>query len=168
MDNVTSTRWDVKTTNPGLPIPPRLSIDEDDAPHIASGPFSQPAIKYRRKGSRRNFFRGYGAALVMGLPILPIVVSAVTVVVYLSNTSLPAWLSVVIGGAATQVAWFLGSLMLVSLTSPRNANSRSYGLLESRRQQLQSRLHVLSNEYPLNDDDPKYKALPEYQKTALN
>ena len=168
MDNVTSTRGDVKTTNPGLPIPPRLSIDEDDAPHIASGPFSQPAIKYRRKGSRRNFFRGYGAALVMGLPILPIVVSAVTVVVYLSNTSLPAWLSVVIGGAATQVAWFLGSLMLVSLTSPRNANSRSYGLLESRRQQLQSRLHVLSNEYPLNDDDPKYKALPEYQKTALN
>jgi len=52
------------------------------------------------------------------------------------------------------------------LTSPRNANVRSFGLLESRRQQLESRLHVLNKAYPL--DSPTYEALPEYQQTALN
>lgn len=115
-----------------------------------------------------NFIRGYGAALVMSLPVLPVVVSAVTVVIYLSNLSLPGWLSIVIGAASTYIGWLLVSLLLVPLTSPRNANSRSYGLLESRYQQLQTRLNVLSNEYPLNSQDPKYQDLPDYKKTALN
>jgi len=168
MDNVTSTRTDEKNTSPSLPT--FISQPEDNyAVPLASSSESQSLLRgKRRSGSGLNFFRGYGAALVMGLPILPVVVSAVTIVIYLSNTSISGWFSIVSGAASTYIAWLLVSLLLVPLTSPRNANSRSYGLLESRFQQLQTRLNVLSNEYPLGNEDPKYKALPEYQKTALN
>lgn len=168
MDNPTSTGLGEKITNNALPTFVPQDVDED-ALHMPSGPLSQPSLRgKRRRGSVLSFFRGYGAALVMGLPVLPIVVSAVTIVIYLSNTSTSGWFSIVSGAASTYIAWLLVSLLLVPLTSPRNANARSYGLLESRHQQLQTRLNVLSNEYPPGIEDPKYKALPQYQKTALN
>ncbi len=170
MDNPTSTGLGEKITNNTLPtfVPP---IVDEDAFHMASGPLSQPPLRRKRRrgsGSSLKFFRGYGAALVLGLPVLPVVVSAVTIVIYLSNTSTSGWFSIVTGAVSTYIAWLLVSLLFVPLTSPRNANSRSYGLLESRYQQLQTRLNVLSNEYPLDSRDPKYEALPDYQKTALN
>src|SRR5690348_7620480 len=168
MDNPTSTGLGEKITNNGLPTFISQHGDEDEH-RLASGPLSQlPLRRRRRRGSSLKFFRGYGAALIMGLPVLPIVVSAVTIVIYLANTSMSGWFSIATGAASTYIAWLLVSLLLVPLTSPRNANSRSYGLLESRYQQLQTRLNVLSNEYPMDNRDPKYEALPDYQKTALN
>ena len=169
MDNRTSTSLNEKNTSPPLLAPTQLPVDDDDGLRLASGPLSQLTLRSkRRRRPGLTFVRGYGAALVMGLPVLPVVISAVTIVIYLSNTSTPGWFAIVTGAISTYIAWLLVSLLLVPLTSPRNANSRSYGLLESRFQQLQTRLNVLSNEYPLGDEDPKYKALPEYQKTALN
>ncbi|HEY6539412.1 MAG TPA: hypothetical protein VIZ18_00665 [Ktedonobacteraceae bacterium] len=163
MDNRTSTSLDEKNTSPSLPTPTQQPADDDDAFRLASGPLSQsPLRSKRRRGSWLSFFRGYGAALVMGLPVLPVVVSAVTIVVYLSNSSISGWVSIVSGAASTYIAWLLVSLLFVPLTSPRNANSRSYGLLESRFQQLQTRLYTVRNEYP---DE---KGLQEYQRIALN
>lgn len=171
MDDSTSTGLGEKITNNSLPtFVPRM-VDED-AFHLASGPISQPPQKSRKSSRARrglNFFRGYGAALVLGLPVVPVVVSAVTIVIYLSNPSISGWLAIVSGLGSTYIGWLLVSVLLVPLTSPRNANSRSYGLLESRFQQLQTRLSVLGNEYPVdNDPKSKYQALPDYQKTALN
>ena len=171
MDNPTSTGLGEKITNTSLHIPVQSSIDDDYAHLSFSRPISRsPRTSKKNRGEGRllKFFRGYGAALVLGLPVLPVVVSAVTIVIYLSNTSASAWFSIASGAISTYVLWLLVSLLLVPLTSPRNANSRSYGLLESRFQQLQTRLNVLSNEYPLDGRDPKYEALPDYQKTALN
>ncbi len=171
MDNPTSTGLGERNTNNSLTIPPPDFHDEyEDSHPSVSGPISQlpqKSRKSRRARRQLKFFRGYGAAQVMGLPVLPVVISAVTIVIYLSNSSISGWLAIVIGAASTYIAWLLLSLFLVPLTSPRNGNSRSYGLLESRYQQLQTRLNVLSNEYPVGND-PKYQALPDYQKTALN
>ena len=169
-DPTTAIRQDERITSTSLSISSTHAHDEfgDSRPPV-SGPISQPPQESRtdhEESRLLNFFRGYGAALVMGLPVLPVVVSAVTVVIYLSNTSTSGWFSIVSGAVSTYIAWLLVSLLLVPLTSPRNANVRSFGLLESRRQQLESRLHVLNKAYPL--DSPKYEALPDYQQTALN
>ncbi len=165
MDNLISTSAGEKNTSPVLPTMVQQPVEEDDTVQHASGPLSQPPQRGRRgtgRSSRLYFVRGYGTALIMGLPMLPIVVSAVTIVIYLSNPSGAGWVALASGAVFTFIGWCLLSLLLVPLTSPRNANSRSYGLLESRLNQLESRLYTIRNEYP---DE---KVLPEYQQVALN
>ena len=163
MDNLITTSSGEKNTSPALPS--LVHIEDEDALHLASGPLSQPPQRGRRGTGRSSwltFFRGYGTALIMGLPVLPVVVSAVTIVIYLSNPSDFGWVSIVIGAVVTYIGWWLISLLLIPLTSARNANSRSYGLLESRMHQLETRLYTIRNEHP---DE---KVLPEYQQVALN
>jgi hypothetical protein len=165
MDKLISTSSGEKNTSPVLPSLVQQPVEDEDALQLASGPLSQPPLRGRRDTGRRswlNFFRGYGTALIMGLPMLPIVVSAVTIVIYLSNPSDSGWVSIVSGAVFTYIAWWLISLLLIPLTSPRNANSRSYGLLESRLHQLETRLYTIRNEHP---DE---RVLPEYQQVALN
>ena len=165
MDNVIPASSDEKNTSPALPTLVQRPVEDEDVRHLPSGPLSQPPQRGKRGTGRRpwlNFFRGYGTALIMGLPVLPVAVSAVTIVIYLSNPSDSGWVSIVSGAVSTYIAWCLVSLLLIPLASPRNANSRSYGLLESRLQQLETRLYTIRNEHP---DE---KALPEYQQVALN
>ena len=165
MDKLISTSSGEKNTSPALSALVQQPVEDEDALPFASEPLSQPPLRGRRRrgrGSWLNFFRGYGAALMMGLPVLPVVVSAITIVIYLSNSSTSGWVSIVSGAVSTYIAWLLVSLLFIPLTSARNANSRSYGLLESRFQQLQTRLYTVRNEYP---DE---KVLPEYQQVALN
>ena len=165
MDNLISTSSGEKNTSPALPTLVQQHIDDEDALRFASGPLSQPSQRGKRgrgRSSWLNFFRGYGTALIVGLPVLPIVVSAVTIVIYLSNPSDSGWVSIVSGAVFTYIGWWLISLLLIPLTSARNANSRSYGLLESRLHQLETRLYTIRNEHP---DE---KVLPEYQQVALN
>jgi hypothetical protein len=166
MDNPTSTGLGEKNTSPMLHTPAQQPVDDDDDElHLASGSWSQPPMRSKRRrgrGSWLKFCRGYGAALVMGLPVLPVVVSAITIVIYLSISSTSGWVSIVSGAVSTYIAWLLVSLLFIPLTSPRNANSRSYGLLESRFQQLQTRLYTVRNDHP---DETK---LPEYKQIALN
>src|SRR5712692_7147202 len=164
MDDQILTGVGEKDTRPVMAAISQLSVDVEDALHAASEPLSQPQ-RIRRSSGRRpwlNFFRGYGTALVIGLPVVPIVVSAVTIGIYLSNPSAPGWVSVLYGVVFTYIGWWLISLLLIPLTSPRNANSHSYGLLESRLNQLETRLYVIRN------DTPDEKKLPEYQQVALN
>lgn len=164
MDNGTSTRVDEKNTSPSLPTFISQHGDEDvlqPASEIES-PLQQRSRRNRGGRPALKFVRGYGTTLIMGLPVLPIVISAVTVVIYLSGLFDSGWASVVSGVVITYVGWSLISLLLIPLTSPRNANSRSYGLLESRLRQLESRLFTIRNEYP---DE---KALAEYQRVALD
>jgi hypothetical protein len=165
MDKGISTSSGEKNTSPALAALAQPPVEDEDAYPPGSGPLSPVPQRGRRstgRGSWLNFFRGYGAALFMGLPVVPIVVSAVTIVIYLSNLSDSGWVAIVSGAVVTYIGWLLISLLLIPLTSPRNANSRSYGLLESRLQQLETRLHTIRNEYP---DE---KVLPEYQQVALN
>jgi hypothetical protein len=165
MDKLISTSSGEKNTSPALPTLVQQPVEDEDAFRLASGPLSQPPQRGRRGAGRSSwlaFFRGYGTALIMGLPVLPIVVSAVTIVIYLSNPSDSGWVSIVSGAVITYIGWWLISLLLIPLTSARNANSRSYGLLESRLHQLETRLYTIRNEHP---DE---KVLAEYQQVALN
>ena len=165
MDDQFLTGVGEKDTRPVMTAISQLSVDVEDALHAASEPLSQQPQRSGRSSGRRpvlRFFRGYGSALIMGLPVLPIVASAVTIGIYLSNPSAPGWVSVLYGVVFTYIGWWLISLLLIPLTSPSNANSHSYGLLESRLNQLETRLYVIRN------DTPDEKQLPEYQQVALN
>ena len=164
MDKYVSASSGEKTTSPALHTYIQQPVEDEDALHPASGPLSQQPQRSGRSSRRRpvlRFFRGYGSALIMGLPILPIAVSAITIGIYLSNPSDSGWVSVLYGIVLTYIGWWLISLLLIPLTSPQNANSRSYGLLDSRLNQLATRLNVIHNEV----DEKK---LPEYQQVALN
>lgn len=164
MDDQVSTGLKEKNTTPVMPTVSQHSIDDEDELSQVSALLSQQQ-KHRRNAGRRpvlRFFRAYGTALIMGLPILPIAVSAVTIIIYLSNPSVAGWVSVLYGIAFTYIGWWLISLLLIPLTTPKNANSRSYGLLDSRLNQLEARLGVIRNITPHEED------LPEYQQVALN
>lgn len=165
MDDPGSTSVSEKITNTSLRISVQRS-EEDEYAHLPfSGPISQPPQKIKRNLSRRSirrYFATYGAVLVFGLPAVPIVTLAVTIIIYLSNPHLANWLSLVLGAGSTCVVWLAVSFFLAPLTYAENANAGSYGQLESRLQQLESRLFTIRNEHPDEKD------LPEYQQIALN
>jgi hypothetical protein len=165
MNDPTSTSLGEKITNTSLQIPVPTAVDDDYAQLPFSGPISSPPQKIRRNLYRRplaHYFAAYGAVLAFGLPAVPIVVSVVTIIIYLSNPLLANWLSLVLGFGATTVVWLAVSFLLAPLTYAKNANAGSYGTLESRLKQLEARLFTIRNEYP---DE---RVLPEYQQVALS
>ena len=171
MDDLISTSVDKKNTNSALPTFTQQPAKDEDALHAGSGLLSQTTQKSGRSTGRKpwlDFFRGYGTALFMSLPLVPIVASAITIVIYLSNPPDSGGVSVISGAISTCIAWLLVSLLLVPLTSPRNVNSHSFSILESRVRKLKTCLNVLSNEYPFDSEDSRYQMLPEYQRVALH
>ncbi len=136
---------------------------DDDALNRVSVLLSQPP---QRRGFFRSIvqtFRNYLTALLITLPTIPIFASAVTVGIYLSNPSAPGWYSVLYGMLYANISWWVITLFLVPLTSARNSNARSYGLLYSRFRQLEARLHVINNYHHANPQQP----LGEYQEVAI-
>jgi len=152
-----------KDTAPGL-----SAVEADQNDTDAVGAINQvpadvtptPQVGGRPQGWFLHLLGGYGAALVMGLPMLPIVVSAVTIGIYLSNPSASGWFSVLYGAIFTYLAWMVISVLIVPLTSPSSANAHSYGLLTARWEQLITRLNVIQNTTPEQNLQP-------YQKVAL-
>ena len=165
MDDSISVRVGEKITNTSLPIPAQVADEDEYAQLPYSGPISSPPQKISRNLYRKpvaHYFAAYGAVLALSLPAVPIVISAVTIIIYLSNPYLANWLSLVLGIGSTSVAWLAVSFLLAPLTYAKNANAGSYGTLESRLKQLEARLFTIRNEYP---DE---RVLPEYQQVALN
>jgi len=153
-----------KTTAPGL----TAIVQKDTGNAGGIDPINQAPTDVRQQlqggGQPQRqpiqFFRGYGAALVMSLPVLPIFVSVVTIAIYLSNPSASGWFSVLFGAVFTYIAWMVISLFLVPLTSPASANAHSYGLLLARWEQLITRLNIIESTTSEQDLQP-------YQQVAL-
>lgn len=159
MDEQTVASLGEKVTAASLPTRPFPITDVVD-----DLPLAIP-VSSRRRQQRSGFFQAISAyltALLIALPVLPIIAAIVTIGIYLPNLFSSAWLSIVYGPLFAFIAWMLVSLLIIPLTSPGNANSRSYSVVESRLQQLETRLFTIRNTYP---DE---KVLPEYQQVALN
>ena len=165
MDDQLSTGVREKNTTPVMSAVAQSAIvvDDDDA-------LNRVSVLLSQKPPRRGFFRrtgqairAYLTALLITLPMLPIIASAVTVGVYLSNTTAPGWNTVLYGMLYAYFAWWIITLFLVPLTSAKNSNARSYGLLVSRIRQLETRLFVINDVHHANPQQP----LAEYQEVAL-
>ncbi len=104
-----------------------------------------------------RYFQAYGAALIAGFAIVPIIAAIITVGFYLTTASwyAPAW-----GTAVTCIGWLLICIPLASLTSAQAVNPHSYGLLENQLSRLKSRLNMLQNTIP-------EEKLRPYQRVAL-
>ena len=109
--------------------------------------------------------RAYGAALVAGLPIVPIIASAVTLALYFSGftQTTPSWYAVAYGILYTYIAWWIIAVPCSVLTTARVINTGSYGLLTCRLSQLEARLHEINT--PDQNGKPKHWA--DYQLVAL-
>ncbi|MGH2495985.1 MAG: hypothetical protein ACRDIV_14930 [Ktedonobacteraceae bacterium] len=165
MDDQLSTGVREKNTTPVMSAIAQNVIDVDDDDVL-----NRVSVLLSQKPQRRGFFRrtgqairAYLTALVITLPMLPIIASAVTVGVYLSNTTAPGWNTVLYGMLYSYFAWWIITLFLVPLTSAKNSNARSYGLLVSRIRQLETRLFVINDLHHANPQQP----LAEYQEVAL-
>lgn len=109
--------------------------------------------------------RAYGAALVAGLPIVPIIASIVTLTLYFSGftQNAPSWYAVAYGALYTYIAWWVISVPCSVLMTARLMNTGSYGLLTSRLSQLEARLQEIGA--PEQGGKPKQWA--DYQLVAL-
>jgi hypothetical protein len=109
--------------------------------------------------------RAYGAVLVAGLPIVPIIASAVTLALYFSGftQTTASWYAVVYGILYTYIAWWVIAVPCSVLTTARLMNTGSYGLLTCRLSQLEARLHEINT--PDQNGKPKHWA--DYQLVAL-
>lgn len=133
------------------------SMDEEEP---APAPPPLPTSRNPR-GRTRTALHAYGAALMVGLAVVPIVITALTVVFYLALSGVPSWLPLLLGAASATLLWWLISIPLSFLTAPEIFNIRSYGLLSTRLDQLNSRLHVIQDmTYGTN--------MPMRQQTALD
>lgn len=119
----------------------QTSMDEEEP---APAPPPPPASRNPRGGTR-TALHAYGAALMVGLAVVPIVITALTVVFYLALSDVPSWLPLLLGAASATLLWWLVSIPLSFLTAPEIFNIRSYGLLSTRLDQLNSRLHVIQD-----------------------
>lgn len=165
MDDQLSTGVREKNTTPVMSAvgPQVIDVEEDDTINRVSVLLSQQP---QRKGFFRRIaqaIRTYLTALVFTLPMLPIIASAVTVGIYLSNPTAPGWSTVLFGMVYTYAAWGIITLFLTPLTTAQNSNARSYGLLNSRKRQLEARLFVINDLHHANPQNP----LAEYQEVAL-
>ena len=123
--------------------------------------------------SKRSFrdwiiicLRAYGAALVGSVAIVPILASVVTIGLYLTEVppftqTTPSWYAVAFGALYTYIAWLVIAALCSPLTAGRLVNATSYGLLKSRLNQLDARLHEIDAE------EGKTKNWAEYQRVAL-
>ncbi len=109
--------------------------------------------------------RAYGATLVAGLPIVPIIASAVTLALYFSGftQTTPSWYAVAYGILYTYIAWWVIAVPCSVLTTARLVNTGSYGLLTCRLSQLEARLYEINT--PDQNGKPKHWA--DYQLVAL-
>ncbi len=165
MDEQVLTSTSEKNTAPGL-----TAIDHNGAAGrvpIDSLEIIGTTVSVNQEPPRSGFFstigrylRAYGATLLFALPILPIIVSAVTIGLYLSNPSATGWTSVLYGAVFTYIAWMALSLLIVPLTSPMSANGHSYGLLVGRLNQLVTRLNIIQS-------TTAKAGLQQYQQVAL-
>jgi len=165
MDEQVSTSTSEKNTAPGL-----TAIDHNGTTGRVptdSLEIIGTTVSVNQEPPRSGFFstigrylRAYGATLLFALPILPIIVSAVTIGIYLANPSASGWSSVLYGAVFTYLAWMVVSLLIVPLTSPMSANAHSYGLLVSRLNQLITRLNIIQSTTARGD-------LQQYQRVAL-
>ena len=164
MDDQLATGVREKITTPVISAVGQHAVDdEDNALDRISMLLSQQQPR-RKFGSRiAQNFRSYLTALLITLPMLPIIASAVTVGIYLSNPSAPGWNAVLYGMLYTHISWLIITLFMVPLTSARNSNARSYGLLYSRFRQLVARLNVINDQHHANQQQP----LEEYQEVAV-
>lgn len=105
--------------------------------------------------------RAYGAALVGGFAVVPTVAAALTVAIFLAESNVPGAYIVIWGMLATLAVWLLISIPMSLLTSRDRVNARSFGLLISRLNQLETRLNVIQNR------NPDLDKLEEYQEVAL-
>jgi hypothetical protein len=107
----------------------------------------------------------YGAALVAGLPIVPIIASAVTLALYFSGftQTTASWYAVAYGMLYTYIAWWVIAVPCSVLTTARLMNTGSYGLLTCRLSQLEARLHEINT----LDQNGKPKHWADYQLVAL-
>lgn len=165
MDDQLSTGVREKNTTPVMSTvgPQVIDVEEDDTINRVSVLLSQPP---RRKGFFRRVaqaIRTYLTALVFTLPMLPIIASAVTVGIFLSDPTAPGWNTVLSGMLYTYAAWGVITFFLTPLTTAKNSNARSYGLLYSRIRQLETRLFVINDLHHANPQQP----LAEYQEVAL-
>lgn len=88
-------------------------------------------------------WRAYGAALVGGFAIMPIIALALTIAFYLVSPGAQGWISVLGGLGVTCAVWLLLALPMRHLTARDRVNSHSYGMLISRLSQLETRLQVI-------------------------
>ncbi len=114
----------------------------------------------------REILTGYGASLAMTGVMLPFVASVVMVGVYLAlpNAFIPVpllnigpdskWYAIAASTVFTIPLWLIAALACLRFATARGANSRSYGLLNSRLCQLKANLGIA-------DSDDELKALEE-------
>lgn len=163
MDDQLATGVKEKETRPVMPAVAQRAIDDEETFNRVSALLSQHP---QRKGffSRIGVaFRTYLTALVLTLPMLPIIASAVTVGIFLSNPTSPGWSTILYGMLFTYITWWLLTLFLIPITAARNVNARSFGLLYARVRQLETRLFVINDQHHANPQQP----LEEYQEVAL-
>lgn len=122
---------------------------------------SEPSLYKRLKGWLRNlttlnviisstvaYFKAYGISLLVIGFIIPVVISAITIVFYLlpSSSLLPflstKWYVLLSGILTTCILWLVVAVRFSSFTNAKGANSRSYALLISRLRRLRARLGI--------------------------
>ena len=114
----------------------------------------------------RESLTGYGASLVMTGVIVPFVASVMMVGIYLAlpNAFIPVpllnigpdskWYAITASTEFTILLWLIAALVCLYFATAEGANSRSYGLLQSRLCQLKANLGI-------EDSDGELKALEE-------
>lgn len=107
----------------------------------------------------KHRLRAYGATLAAGSPILPLVALVFTAALYFALPGDSGWITMLLGLGVTLISWLVIAIPLQFLTSRDKANTRSYGLLVSRLNLLETRLSMLQM--------MPHRKLEEYQELAL-
>jgi hypothetical protein len=155
-----------RSTHPGHPVAPD---DMADAVHDSEELERLEAMYAREQQGRgrvhdmyprdKRRLRAYGATLAAGTTILPLVALVFTITLYFALPGVTGWITLLAGLLATLASWLIIALPLQFLTSRDKVNTRSYGLLVSRLNQLETRLSLLQS--------LPHRKLEEYQQIAL-
>jgi hypothetical protein len=139
-DNVPNSNIANSPTSPGL-----TSTNVIATPTKAT---HNPLKSFWTKRLRYIGYRLSASLIVIG-PIIPIVVSLITVVIYLSlpssilplHTLFPLY-TLLISFVITGILWFLASISIFTLCTAKNANPRNFGLVQNRLHQLKAKLYL--------------------------
>ena len=87
--------------------------------------------------------RAYGAALVGGFALVPILALALSAIIYLVASQAPNWVPLAWGMGIASAVWLLFAIPMSLLTARDRVNANSYGQLINRLSQLETRLQVI-------------------------
>lgn len=164
------------TTSPGAlsshssqPSQPSQHSQPDDT-SITSEELERLEALYQKEQQGRNRvhemyprdkhrLRAYGATLAAGSPVLPLIALVFTIALYFALPGDTGWITLLLALGVTLITWLVIALPLQFLTSRDKANTRSYGLLASRLNLLETRLSLLQT--------MPHRKLEEYQELAL-